>query len=165
MAALSSAYALLKTVHVVSATILFGTGLGTAFFCWFGYRRAKRARDLAALRAVLRLTVIADWVFTTPAVLVQAASGLALMHVLGWAWFSPWSTWVFGLFVLTGACWLPVVALQVRLAAAAERAESFETLPPAFGTWFRWWFALGVPAFAAVLTLFYLMVAKPLPVA
>lgn len=164
MAGLSAAYPLLKTAHVASAAILFGTGLGIAFFCWFGYRLALRTRDLGTLRSVLRLTVIADAVFTAPAVVFQTASGLALMHLLGWPWLSPWSVWVYALFLLTGACWLPVVVLQIRLAAAARRADSIDALPPGFATVFRWWFALGIPAFAAVLGLYWLMVAKPLPV-
>ncbi len=162
---MSHAYALWKTVHVLSATILFGTGLGTAFFCWFGYRNALRSNDIGALRTVLRLTVIADYCFTAPAVVLQAASGLVLMSLLGWAWMSQWSTAVYGLFVLAGACWLPVVWLQIRLSRDAARAPSTAALPVRFHRWFRWWFALGVPAFAAVIVIFYLMVAKPLPVA
>jgi len=162
---LSAGYALLKTAHVASAAVLFGTGLGIAFFCWFGYQRALRTRDLGTLRSVLRLTVIADAVFTAPAVVFQAASGLALMHLLGWPWLSPWALWVYTLFLFTGACWLPVVVLQIRLAAAARRADSIDALPPGFTNAFRWWLVLGVPAFASVLALYWLMVAKPLLVA
>lgn len=162
---MSHAYALWKTVHVLSAAILFGTGLGTAFFCWFGYRSALRSNDIGALRTVLRLTVIADYCFTAPAVVLQAASGLVLMSLLGWPWMSQWSTAAYGLFVLAGACWLPVVWLQIRLSCDAARAPSIGALPVRFHVWFRWWFALGVPAFAAVIVILYLMVAKPLPVA
>jgi uncharacterized membrane protein len=160
----SDGYVWWKTLHVLSATILFGTGLGTAFFCWFGSRRALHAGDLGSLRTVLRLTVLADWVFTAPAVLLQAASGAVLIELLGWSWRSAWTIAVVGLFLLVGACWLPVVALQLRLRAAAETVASIAELPPAFHRWFRWWFALGVPAFAAVVVLVYLMVGKPLPV-
>ncbi|MCL4801322.1 MAG: DUF2269 family protein [Burkholderiales bacterium] len=162
---MSDAYTLWKAAHVVSATVVFGTGLGIAYFTWFGYRRAMRAGDLGALRTILRLTVIADASLTAPAVAFQLASGLVLMRLLGWPWVSPWSIAVLGLVALAGACWLPVLAMQVRLHRTAARAPSIATLPAAFHRWFGAWFVLGVAAFAATLALFYLMVAKPLAVA
>ncbi len=162
---MSDPYLFWKTAHVLGATIVFGTGLGIAFFCWFGYRRAVRANDLGALRTVLRLTVIADYCFTAPAIVFQLASGMILMHLLGWPWVSPWSGAVLGLFALAGACWLPVIGLQLRLAHEASRATSIAALSPVFHRRFRWWFALGIPAFSAVVVLVYLMVVKPLPVA
>lgn len=161
---MSSALAFWKTAHILSAAILFGTGLGTAFFCWFGYRRALRTGEIAALRATLRLTVIADACFTAPAVVFQAVSGLMLMKLLAWPLVSPWSVAVWCLFAVVGACWLPVVVIQVRLRRESERAASIEALPARFHRWFRWWFALGIPAFTAVVVIFYLMVAKPLTI-
>lgn len=161
---MSSALAFWTTAHVLSAAILFGTGLGTAFFCWFGYRRAMRTREIAALRVTLRLTVIADACFTAPAVVFQAVSGLILMNLLGWPLVSPWSVAVACLFVLVGACWLPVVVLQLRLNRESERVASIDALPSRFHQWFRWWLALGIPAFTAVVAIFYLMVAKPLSI-
>lgn len=158
------AFALWKTAHVLSAAILFGTGLGTAFFCWFGYRRSLRARDIAGLRLVLRLTVLADAWFTAPAVVFQAVSGLVLMQMHNWPFASPWSVAAWSLFGLTGACWLPVVAIQIRLSREADRASSIDALPARFHRSFRTWFALGIPAFAAVVLLFYLMLAKPLAI-
>lgn len=159
---MSEPYTLWKTAHILSAAILFGTGLGTAFFCWFGSRRALHAKDLGALRQVLRLTVNADDWFTTPAVVFQVLSGIVLMRQLGWAWISEWAIAVYCLFVLMGACWVPVVELQRRLSREADRASSIEALPAKFHRWFRWWFVLGIPALTAVIILFYLMVAKPL---
>jgi uncharacterized membrane protein len=123
-----------------------------------------RTDDLASLRALLRLTVIADACLTAPAVAFQLASGLVLMHMLGWPWVSSWSIAVLGLFLLAGACWLPILALQVRLHRAAAQSASVAGLPGRFHRWFGWWLALAIPAFAIVLVLFYLMVAKPLPV-
>jgi uncharacterized membrane protein len=153
-----------KTAHILSAAILFGTGFGIAFFCWFGYRSALRSGEIGALRAVLRLTVIADACFTAPAVVFQALSGLVLMHLLGWPLASAWSVAVWCLYVLVGVCWLPVVAIQVQLKREAERASSMGALPAQFHRRFRWWFALGIPAFTALVVIFYLMVAKPLAV-
>lgn len=159
---MSGVVAFWKTAHVLSAAILFGTGLGIAFFCWFGYRSALRSRDIAVLRSALRWTVLADAWFTAPAVVFQAISGLVLMGLLGWPLASPWSIAVWSLFMLTGACWLPVVVMQVWLSREVNRAPSIEALPARFHQWFRLWFVLGIPAFTAVVLLFYLMVAKPL---
>ena len=40
---MTDTYLFWKTAHILSATILFGTGIGIAFFCWFGYRAALRS--------------------------------------------------------------------------------------------------------------------------
>jgi len=151
-----------KTAHILSAAILLGTGLGIAFFCWFSYRAALRSGEIAVLRSALRWTVIADACFTAPAVVFQAVSGLVLMSLMGWPLVSPWSAAVWSLFVLTGACWIPVVVIQIRLSREAERAASIQALPARYHRWFQFWFALGIPAFISVILIFYLMVAKPL---
>lgn len=153
-----------KTVHVLSATVLVGTGMGIAFFCWFGSRSALRDGDIGALRTVLRFTVRADTIFTAPAVLLQLASGAVLIHLSGWSWWSPWTLTVMGLFALVGACWLPVVWIQVQLMRLAMVAPSVAALPSEFAEKFRIWFLLGIPAFASVVVIVFLMVAKLLPV-
>jgi uncharacterized membrane protein len=159
-----SAFAFWKTAHILSAAVILGTGFGIAFFTWFGYRGALRSRDIGALRVVLRLTVIADACFTAPAVVFQAASGVVLMNALGWPWVSAWSIAVWALFLLAGACWLPVLYIQARLNREAKAAASVDALPAWFYAWFRRWFALGVPAFVAVIAIYWLMIAKPLAV-
>jgi uncharacterized membrane protein len=159
-----TAYAVWKTLHVLSAAVILGTGFGIAFFTWFGYRGALRSKDLGALRSLLRLTVIADACLTAPAVAFQAASGFVLVHQAGWAQLSPWSIAVWSLFLLAGACWLPVLRIQARLSREAREVTAVEALSAAFHTRFRLWFALGVPAFAAVIAIYWLMVAKPLSV-
>jgi uncharacterized membrane protein len=153
-----SAYALLKFVHIVSSTLLFGTGLGTAFFMWMSHRSG----NVAAIAHTARITVLADWLFTTPAVVIQAASGVLLMRLVGYPLSSPWLLSGIALYLVAGACWLPVVVLQLRvrrLSAAALRSD--QVLPAGYYLCMRWWFALGWPAFLAVLGAFWLMVAKP----
>lgn len=162
---MSGALAFWKTAHILSAAVLFGTGIGIAFFCWFGYRGAMRSGDIGALRATLRLTVVADAWFTAPAVVFQAVSGVVLMSLMGWPLLSPWSIAVWSLFILTGACWLPVVWIQILQWREARDATSVAALSPAFHGRFRTWFALGVAAFAAVIAIYWLMVAKSLPIA
>lgn len=153
---------LLKVAHILSAAVILGTGFGIAFFTWFGYRSALRTGEIGVLRATLRLTVVADTWLTAPAVVFQAASGIALMRLFDWPLVSPWSIAVGSLFLVAGACWLPVLKLQVLLRDEAGRAASVDALPAHFQVLFRWWFVLGVPAFAAVIAIYWLMVAKPL---
>lgn len=162
---MSAALAFWKTAHILSAAVLFGTGLGIAFYCWFGYRNAMRAGDVGSLRATLRLTVLADAWLTAPAVVFQAVSGVVLMTLLGWPLLSVWSVAVWSLFVFTGACWLPVVWIQVLQWREARDAASVLLLRDVFHRRFRIWFALGAAAFAAVIAIYWLMVAKPLTIA
>ena len=161
---MSGALALWKTAHILSAAVLFGTGLGIAFYCWFGYRHAMRSNDIGALRGTMRLTVVADAWLTAPAVVFQAVSGVVLMALLGWPLLSAWSAAVWSLFLFTGACWLPVVWIQILQWREARDAASVAALSDAFHARFRIWFALGVGAFAAVIVIYWLMVAKPLAI-
>ncbi len=145
-------YLWVKLVHILSATLLFGTGLGTAFFMF----RAYHSGNDAAMAVTTRNVVAADWLFTTPAIVVQFATGLWLTNELGISLESAWFVAVIALFLFVGACWMPVVWIQIRirdmLARGAGRRE-YEHL-------MRWWIALGVPAFSSVLVIFYLMVSR-----
>jgi uncharacterized membrane protein len=154
-----------RLLHLMSSTVLFGTGLGIAFLAWLGYRRAMRIGEIDGLRAVLRLTVIADTCFTAPAVVLQFTTGMVLMRLNGWPLDSPWALASIGLFLLVGLLWLPVIVIQVLMSRAADRAPSVAALGPAFHRSFVLWFVLGVPAFLLVIAIFYLMVAKPLSLA
>lgn len=149
---------LLKTLHILSAILLFGTGLGTAFHGM----ASNLSRDIRAIAVANRNVVIADWLFTTPAVVIQPASGLWLAHLQGWPLSTGWILWSLGLYAVAGACWLPVVWLQLRMRRMAEQAVAEGTaLPPLYHRYFRIWFALGWPAFAAMLAIVALMVTKP----
>lgn len=159
-----NAYTLWKTAHIISAAILFGTGLGIAFFAWFGYQRALRSNSLDAMRTVLQLTVIGDAVFTTPAVIFQVLSGFILLRLDSWSVLSVWSVTVLSLFIIIGLLWLPVVVIQIAMSREASRAGSIKDLSVRFHRRFLLWFSLGVPAFIAVIVMFLLMVTKPLPV-
>jgi uncharacterized membrane protein len=151
-------YLLLKWLHVLSSTVLFGTGLGTAFFMFF----TNLSRDERAISVVSRRVVWADWLFTAPTAVIQPATGFYLMYLAGWPLGLAWIKWSIVLYVIAGACWLPVVVLQMRMARMAERAvEEGTRLPALFWRYHRIWTALGVPAFVAFVTIFYLMVVKP----
>jgi uncharacterized membrane protein len=150
-------YTFLKTLHIVSAMLLFGTGLGTAFYLWM----AHRSRDIHALRITAGHVILADWIFTTPAVITQVMTGALLMDHLGWSFMSLWFVTVISLFLFVGACWVPVVVLQYRIRDFAMSAASYESLPAQYHQLMYLWVGLGVPAFSVVLLLFALMVYKP----
>ena len=153
-----STYLILKWLHILSATILFGTGIGIAYFKWI----TDRSGDVRAIRLSAERTVLADWIFTTPAVIVQPISGLALAHLAGFPIFTGWIACSIVLYVIAGCCWLPVVWLQIRMRTLARAADDANTaLPLLYWRYARLWFWLGVPAFLALLVVYWLMVAKP----
>lgn len=153
-----TSYLLVKWIHILSSVVLVGIGFGTAFYLFF----ANRSGNLQAQAVVARLVVRADWWFTTPAVVVQPATGLWMAHRVGWPLTTPWLALSIALFIVTGLCWLPVVWLQLQMARMAKRAaEQGAALPDAYRRYARCWEALGYPAFVAMLVVFYLMVAKP----
>jgi len=151
-------FLLLKWVHILSSTVLFGTGIGTAFqMVW-----AMRQGDPAQVQGVASGVVMADWIFTTPAGVVQPATGLAMVALAGYGWGEPWLVATYGLYALAFACWAPVVHLQIRIRdLAANAAAAGQPLPPEAWRAYRIWFALGWPAFAALIAVFWLMVTKP----
>ncbi|VVT29358.1 conserved membrane hypothetical protein [Sphingomonas aurantiaca] len=150
-------YLLLKTVHILSSTLLFGTGLGTAFHGFM----ANRSGDLAARRIVNRNVVIADWLFTTPAVIVQPVTGVWLARIAGYPLTTGWLAGAIVLYLFVGACWLPVVGIQIEMRRIVDKLAEGETLPARYFTLSRTWFVLGWPAFAGVLVIFWLMVTRP----
>ena len=153
-----SEYLVLKWIHVLSSTILFGTGIGSAFYMFF----ASRQPDPRVAYFVVRWVVVADWVFTTTAIIVQPVTGFWLAHIAGFPLASAWILWSIVLYLVAGACWLPVVWIQLRMREMARAAaESGAPLPQRYREFFRAWVALGIPAFLALVAVFWLMVAKP----
>lgn len=156
---MSVIYLLVKWIHIISSTLLFGTGFGIAFFMW----RAHRSGSAALVAGTARSVVIADACFTAPAVVIQLLTGLWLAHRLGLAFSTFWLKAALMLFVLVGACWLPVVWLQMRARDLALASVASDTLLSRdYYRVMRWWFWLGWPAFFGVLAIFWLMVSKPL---
>lgn len=151
-------YFFVKTLHIISATIVFGTGIGIANFMLFGHRSGlMRERAFAA-----RMTVKADFLFTLPSVIVQPATGAWLIWQGGFRWDDRWLVLTYGLYGLAGLCWIPVVLVQLRMKAMLEaqlRGEPFDEF--VYNRLFRLWFALGWPAFGSLLVVFWLMVTKP----
>lgn len=152
-------YEAIKTLHILSAAVLFGTGIGIAFFMLMSRTTGSIPEKLYAAR----FTVLADMIFTLPAVIIQPLSGLWLVFNGGYGWDDIWLMASYGLYILAGLCWLPVVWIQIELKRMLVTAHADGTsLPGRYHRLFRLWFLLGWPAFIGLLVVFYLMVAKPL---
>jgi len=149
-----------KFLHVLSSTLLFGTGIGTAFYLFF----ISFTRDVHAIAVVARHVVVADWLFTATTIVFQPASGLYLAHRMGYSLAAPWLYWSIVAFVIATLCWLPVVWLQMRLRdIAVEAAAKGRELPRSYASYLGCWAALGVPALVSFVAIFYMMVARQVP--
>jgi len=154
-----NSYLILKLIHIFSATLLFGTGLGIAFFMFM----ANRSKNIQAMCVTAKHVVLADWLFTTPAVIVQFVTGILLMQQLNYSLTSAWSLMVLSLFFFVGFCWIPVVFIQIKLKRLLVQCVDQNALSDDYKKLMRLWVAFGIPAFITVIVLFYLMVFKPLP--
>ena len=152
-------YLNLKLIHILSATVLLGTGLGSAFFLW----RTYRSDDSAGLATVTRVVVVVDRVFIAPAVVIQFVTGVWLITTVDYSLFESWILAALGLYVVAGGCWLPAAWLQTRMHSAVVDGESGDRKypPRRFHQSMVVWVRLGIIAFVAVLLIFYLMVFKP----
>jgi uncharacterized membrane protein len=151
-------YVLVKWLHILSSTVLFGTGIGSAYYMFF----TSLAGDARSVARVVGLVVVADWIFTLTTIIIQPVTGLVLAHLAQIPLTSRWIRWSTVLYFVAGACWIPVVMIQMRMHRLAQyAANQDEPLPSAYVKLFRWWTALGIPAFLSLLVVFYLMVAKP----
>jgi uncharacterized membrane protein len=155
---MSTIFILAKLIHILSAAVLFGSGAAIAFFMFVAWR----SRDVAGFAMTARHVVLADWLFTTSAVIIQPLSGIALSHLAGWPLDASWLLVTYALYALVGICWLPVVWIQLRVRKLAEQANAAGTsLPDEAHRLMRIWFVLGFPAFIGVIAIYVLMIAKP----
>ncbi len=156
-------YLELKTIHILSATLLFGTGLGSAFYKW----SVDKTHNLEAMVITNKLVVLADWIFTTPSIILQAITGFILLSKLGYEFpadiiNNSWLLLAIVLFSVAGLCWIPVVVIQIKMHKLAASALSCNTpLSDEYWRYSKIWFYLGIPAFIAMLIIFYLMSNKP----
>lgn len=152
-------YEWLKLIHILSSVLMVGTGFGSAFYMFM----ANRSNNLQAQLIVSRLVVKADWWFTTPTVIIQPVSGIAMVYLADWPMNATWLLWSYALYALAALCWLPVVWLQIQMRNMARIANETSTaLPTIFWRYARYWELLGYPAFVAILLIYWLMVAKPM---
>jgi uncharacterized membrane protein len=151
-------YLMLKLVHVLGASVLLGTGAGIAFFMLV----AHLTRNVATIAGVARIVVLADFLFTATAAVLQPISGAALAWQAGYGFTEGWIALSIALYLFIGAFWLPVVWMQMKMRDLAEAALAENTpLPRRYHQLFRLWFLFGFPAFAAMLIIYSLMISRP----
>ena len=151
-------YFIANWLHILSSSVLFGTGIGTVFQMVCAMH-TKRVETIASVSASV---CMADLIFTTPAGLFQPLSGLWLVYLQGYALTEPWLLLTYALYVVAFLAWLHVVVLQLRIRdLAAGALASGGPLPEQVWRDYRIWFALGWPAFTALITVYWLMVSKP----
>ena len=150
---------MLRLAHVVGAAVLMGTGAGIAFFMVM----AHRTGDSKVIAHTASIVVLADFLFTATAVILQPITGAWLAYEIGWELTEPWILLALALYVFTGAFWLPVVWMQIRMRNLARAAAEAGAPPPeAYRKLYRIWFAFGFPAFAAVMVIYWLMIERPI---
>lgn len=151
-------YLIIKTLHILSSTVLFGTGAGIAFFML----RSHFTDNIHEKFYAARNTVLADYLFTAPAVVIQPLTGFWLVWQSGYDWMDLWLAITYVIYIIAGLCWLPVVWIQIQLKnMTAKAVETGEPLPPRYSKLFKIWFLLGWPAFIGLVAVFFLMVFKP----
>lgn len=154
-------YLTLKLIHILAAVVVTGTGAGIAFFMFM----ANRSNNPQAIYITAKHVILGDWIFTTPAVITQIITGILLMNFQGYSFSAPWFYWVMGLFSFIGVCWLPVLRIQYKLRELAKISVESNQVTPEFKSLMKTWILLGIPAFTAIIGIFWLMVFKPFPVA
>ena len=152
-------YPVLKLIHIMNITILFGTGIGIAIFSLW----AHITNDVRIIAYTFKKTVFADLIFTTPAIIIQPVSGLLLVYYQGYDLFETWLCISYILYIIAGLCWLPVVWLQIQIRNIANQALVNEShqLPDKYYNFFYIWFILGWPVFIGLMIIFALMIYKP----
>lgn len=151
-------YLWLKFIHVISSTILFGTGIGTACTMLYGHQ----TKNTQVIAATTRYVVMADWIFTGTSGFLQPLTGLWMVYLVGYPWTSLWIMGSIIGYLIAAFCWFPVVYLQIKMRDfAVEADKNNKPLPPIYFRYFKYWFYLGWPAFISLMIVFYLMTNKP----
>lgn len=143
---------------MLSSTILFGTGIGTASVMIYGHR----TKNPIVIAVISKYVVFADWIFTGTSGILQPLTGFAMIYLAGFSWTSLWILGSILGYVVAACCWFPVVCLQIKMRdLAIETVKNNTTLPEKYHRYFLYWFILGWPAFLSLVGVFYLMTNKP----
>ncbi len=131
---------------------MIGTGLGSAFYLYFTYKKAQ----FSTVKDVLKIVIVADLIFTAPSVLVQVITGILLSNLMGLT-YSNWFWIVLAVSFLVFVLWIKAAFIQVKLKKLIENEDQF---PPKFHQLMKVWFYLGIPSFLGAIYLYYMMVFK-----
>lgn len=151
-------YEKLKIIHIITASILFGTGLATAIYMLY----ANILKNIPIIALATRRVVKADWLFTGISGVLQPLTGISMLYLKGYKLTNTWAIAVFTCYSIAAVCWFIVVYLQIRCRDLAIAAvESNTNLPKKYKPYFVAWVILGFPAFLSLIIIFYLMANNP----
>jgi len=150
-------YNTLIFIHISSVMLLLGVGGGSAFYKFM----ADRSGNLEVIVHTNKMVVLADWLFTTPSVILQPLTGVLLMNLMGYSLWTPWLHSSIILYVFSGLLWLTAVYLQIRMKKMALLAQAQKRfLGEDYFKLVRYWITLGVFSFFSMGVIFYLMIYK-----
>lgn len=132
-----------ELVHVLSATVPFGTGLGPALLLW----RTARSCSPASLEAVTATVLAVDRPCIAPGGVVQLVTAGWLVEARGYSLTDAWTLASVGLYAPAGVARPWGVLLERRIRSLPRSGGGRPD--PVLGH-FRGWVTLGVVAFAAV---------------
>src|SRR3989338_1207666 len=151
-------FAWIKILHVISSSVLFGTGLGTAFYMFY----VNRQKNIELIANATKQVVFVDWIFTVSSAIIQFITGIILTALKGYSPFTPWIIISVIAYLIAGACWFPVVYLQIRCRDLAfEALKNNAPLTKKYFQYYKLWWILGIPAFISLMIVFYLMTNRP----
>ena len=150
-------YNTLITLHIISVILLLGVGGGSAFYKFM----SDRSGNLEVIVHTNKMVVLADWLFTTPSVLLQPITGLMLANLMGYSFDELWLLLSVTLYVFSTLLWLVAVWLQIKMKKMARSAvEQKVNLGEAYAKLVNYWIWLGVFSAFSMGTVFYLMIYK-----
>lgn len=147
-------YKVLLLVHIIGVILFLGVGAGSAFYKFM----TDRSKNIQAIVKVNSIVVLADWLFTTPAVLIQPISGVALAYVLNVSLMEPWLFVSIILYILSISLWLIAVYTQIKMKdISLDALEKGIELGDEYQKYVRWWIWLGIPSFLSMFLMMLLM--------
>ncbi len=150
-------YNTLLLIHIASVILLLGVGIGSAFYKFM----ADRSKNLALILHTNKMVVLADWIFITPAVIIQPITGVMLANLMGYSFDTWWLLLSLNLYIFSISLWLVAVWLQIRMKNMALNAEKEgKRLGRDYFLLVNYWIGLGVFSSLAMGWVFYLMVFK-----
>ncbi len=154
-------YSWIKILHIISASILFGTGIGSAIYIFYIFLK----QDLNSIAKALTAVISTNWFFIATSTLILALTGLFMLPLKG---YSLYSLWVYGSilgYIIAGACWLPIIWIQMRCRdIALACGNSKNQLPKEYKIYLIIWQILGSLTFITLIIIFYLMINKPVSI-
>lgn len=150
-------YNTLISIHIISVILLLGVGAGSAFYKFM----SDRSGNLEVIVHTNKMVVLADWLFTTPSVILQPITGVMLVNTIGYSFNDFWLIMSVNLYVLAVFLWLVAVFLQVRMKNLSVTAQKENnSLGKDYSRLVNYWIVLGFFSFFFMAWIFYLMVFK-----